>query len=35
MLVHEFRQEWPNQSILSNDDVEAMRRVSTLGYSPH
>lgn len=24
MLVHEFRSEWPNQSLLSNDDVEAM-----------
>ena len=35
MLVHEFRSEWPNQSLLSNDDVEAMRHVSTLGYSPH
>ena len=23
MLVHEFRSEWPNQSLLSNDDVEA------------
>ena len=24
MLVHEFRSEWPNQSLLSNDDVEAI-----------
>ena len=30
MLVHEFRSEWPNQSLLSNDDVEVMRRVSTI-----
>ena len=36
MLVHEFRSEWPNQSLLSNDDVEVMRHVSTfLGYSLH
>ena len=27
MLVHEFRSEWPNQSLLSNDDVEVMRHM--------
>ena len=25
MLVHEFRTEWPTQSLLSNDDVEFIR----------
>ena len=25
MLVREFRTEWPNQSLLSNDDVEFIR----------
>ena len=25
MLVREFRNEWPNQSLLSNDDVEFIR----------
>ena len=25
MLIHEFRSEWPNQSLLSNDDVETIR----------